>query len=261
MVAIRSKQREAILEAVKAMYSDVAAHPERTFHFPTGRDACLFVGYPEEVLVGLPFTAVESFAGVGFPFAADGIRHRETVLDVGSGAGTDVLIASGIVGREGTVFGLDMTRAMLDKLEHNAALAKACNVEPLEGNAEQIPLPRASVDVVTSNGVLNLVPDKPRAVREIFRVLHPGGSVQIADIVLRNPASEACREHPELWAECIVGATLERAYLEMFRSAGFADVEVIQRHDYFAGSASPQTRSLADSLGGHAIVMRAFKPE
>jgi arsenite methyltransferase len=259
MVAILSKQREAILGAVQAMYTDVACRPETTFHFPTGRDACLFVGYPERVLKGIPSGALESFAGVGFPFAAGRIRAGDVVLDVGSGSGTDVLIASGLVGDAGRVFALDITRPMLRKLERNVAASGARNVEPLEANAERIPLPDTSVDVVTSNGVLNLVPDKPRAVHEIHRVLRPGGRVQVADIVLRNPASEACREQPELWAECVVGATLEDAYLDLFRAAGFQDVEVIGSHDYFAGSASAETRKLAASLGGHAIVMRADK--
>jgi arsenite methyltransferase len=260
MVAILSKQRDAILGAVQAMYTDVASRPETTFHFPTGRDACLFVGYPERVLKGIPSGALESFAGVGFPFAADRIRAGDVVLDVGSGSGTDVLIASGLVGDAGRVFALDMTRSMLRKLERNIAAKGVRNVEPLEANAERIPLPDTAVDVVTSNGVLNLVPDKPRAVGEIHRVLRPGGRVQVADIVLRNPASEACRERPELWAECVVGATVEDAYLELFRAAGFEDVEVIDSHDYFSGTASAETRKLATSLGGHAIVMRARKP-
>lgn len=260
MVAILSQQREAILEAVQRMYTDVACNPGRTFHFPTGRDACRFVGYPDDVLDPLPPGALESFAGVGFPFAAGVIQPGDVVLDVGSGSGTDALIASARVGAAGRVYGLDLTTAMLRKLEHNAAVMMVRNLEPIEGNAEDIPLPDGSVDVVTSNGVLNLVPDKPRAVGEVFRVLHPGGRVQIADIVLRNPAADACRLEPELWAECIVGATVEDDYLQLFRAAGFRGVDVLATRDYFAGSASPETRRLAASLGGHAIVMRALKP-
>ena len=259
MVAILSKQREAILEAVQGMYSDVAAQPGKSFHFPTGRDACLFVGYPQNVLEAIPAGAIESFAGVGYPFAAGVIGPGDVVLDVGSGAGTDALIAHGLVGGAGKVYGLDMTAAMLRKLEWNVSASGAHNVEPLEGNAEQIPLPDHSVDAVTSNGVINLVPDKPSAVGEIFRVLRPGGRLQIADIVLRRSASDACRNEPELWAECIVGATPEDTYLDLFRSAGFAGIEVLSRQDYFARSTSAETRKLAASLGGHSLVMRAVK--
>ncbi len=261
MVAILSLQREAIFDAVRTMYTDVATHPEQGFHFPTGRAACVFVGYPEELLDRIPPTATESFAGVGFPFAAGAIRLGDVVLDIGSGSGTDVLIANHLVGPVGRVIGLDMTDAMLRKLERNAAVSGATNVEWVKGNAEEIPLPDRSVDVVTSNGVLNLVPNKPRAIREIFRVLRPGGRLQIADIVLRNPASDECRAHPELWAECIVGATVEDAYLEMFRATGFAEVEVLTRLDYFSASSSPATQRLAASLGGQAIVLRAVGPE
>lgn len=260
MVAILSLQRDAILEAVRVMYTDVASHPEKGFHFPTGRAACVFVGYPENLLDRIPAGALESFAGVGFPFAADVIRRGDVVVDVGSGSGTDVLVASHLTGPGGRVIGLDMTQAMLARLERNVEIARASNVEWIQGNAEEIPLPDGAVDVVTSNGVLNLVPDKPRAIREIFRVLRPGGRVQIADIVLRDPASDACRSHPELWAECVVGATVESAYLEMFLAAGFPAVSVLSRFDYFAGSSSPETRSVAYSLGGHAIVMRAARP-
>src|SRR5262249_15994039 len=152
--------REQILNAVRDMYTDVALEPERIFHFPTGRDACLFVGYPHAWLDAVPATAVESFAGVGFPFRADLIRLADHVLDVGSGSGTDALIAAMLVGAEGAIFALDMTPAMLDKLRGNIERAGVGNVCVLEGNAEAIPLPDDSVDVVTSNGVLNLVPNK-----------------------------------------------------------------------------------------------------
>lgn len=260
MVAILSNQRETIFGAVRAMYTDVATHPEQVFHFPTGRAACEFVGYPREQLDRLPATAVESFAGVGYPFRAGVLRAGDTVLDVGSGSGTDALLVALLVGPEGRVIGLDMTAAMLRKLERNAAAAGVANVEALEGNAEEIPLPDASVDVVTSNGVINLVPDKARAAREVFRVLRPGGRLQLADIVLRTPAADACRANPKLWAECVVGATTEDAYLDHFRAAGFADVEVLHGFDYFAGSSSEETRKVAASLGAHAIVLRAVKP-
>lgn len=260
MVAILKNQREFILEAVQAMYSDVAACPHKTFHFPTGRRACEFVGYPPPELDAIPATAVESFAGVGYPFAADVIRAGDTVLDVGAGSGTDVLIATLRVGPAGTVYGLDMTAAMSAKLTVNAAAAGASQVRVLDGNAEAIPLADASVDAVTSNGVLNLVPDKAAAFREIFRVLRPGGAVQIADIVLGRSISAKSRENPKLWAECIVGALEEAAYIEALAVAGFPAVEVLGHLDYFSASVVDETRRVADSFGARSVVLRARKP-
>ena len=258
MVAVYSDKKEFIFKAVVDMYTDVAAHPGKTFHFPTGRLACLFVGYPGEQLDLLPTTAPESFAGVGYPFAAGVIREGDLILDIGSGSGTDTLIASTLTGPRGRVYGLDMTRAMLDKLRRNVAAMRATNVEPIEGNAEEIPLPDASVDVVTSNGVLNLVPDKPRAFAEIARVLTPGGRLQLADISLAKPVSDKARADPKLWAECVVGAVVEDDYVAQLRAAGLS-VEVISRFDYFAGSVSADTRRVAHGLGAHTIVLRGAK--
>lgn len=150
MVAFFSNQKEHIFEAVQAMYTDVASYPLKEFHFPTGRSACEFVGYPVSQLDAIPATACESFAGVGYPFAAQVIREGDTVLDIGSGSGTDVLIAANLVGVTGKVYALDMTEAMRNKLHKNIELQGAINVEIMSGNAEEIPLPDASVDVVTS---------------------------------------------------------------------------------------------------------------
>jgi arsenite methyltransferase len=260
MVAILSNQREVIFDAVRRMYTDVALMPGREFHFPTGRRACEFVGYPAEQLDRLPPAALESFAGVGYPFAAAVIRIGDTVLDIGSGSGTDAFIAAGFVGPSGRVIGLDLTEAMRDKLRGNAAAAGAANLEVLAGNAESIPLPDASVDVVSSNGVLNLVPDKPAAIREIARVLRPGGRLQLADIVVESLPSEACRTRPELWAECIVGATTVESYIAGFEAAGLCDVQVMDRRDYFSGSRNAETRRVAGSFGAHTVVLRAERP-
>lgn len=259
MVAMVSDKREYILRAVCEMYTDVAQHPLKGFHFPTGRLACLFVGYPADQLDLVPSTATESFAGVGYPFACAAIRQGDTVLDIGSGSGTDTLLASTIVGPRGTVYGLDMTQAMLGKLRGNIAAMGASHAMPLEGNAEEIPLGNASVDAVTSNGVLNLVPDKPRAFGEIARVLKPGGRFQISDIALARRVSEKSRADPKLWAECVVGAVLEDDYVRMMANAGL-DTEIIGRFDYFAGSASADTRNAARHLGAHTITLRGHKP-
>lgn len=260
MVAILSDKKEFIFEAVQNMYTDVACHPDKVFHFPTGRQACLFVGYPAAELDAIPATAVESFAGVGYPFGAAVMHTGHHVLDIGSGSGTDVLISALKVGPQGRVVGLDMTQAMLDKLRANIGQMGVSYVQAIEGNAEAIPLPDQSIDIVTSNGVLNLVPDKLCAFTEILRVLKPGGAIQIADIVLNQPISEKSRQNPQLWAECIVGAALEMDYLNLFKSAGFTGIEVLTRFDYFAGSTSAATRQAAQSFGAQSIVLRGRKP-
>ncbi len=259
MVAITSLQKEHITEAVRKMYTEVATKPEKQFHFPTGRPACEYVGYPASQLDAIPATAVESFAGVGYPFAADFIREGDHVLDVGSGSGTDVLIAAMLTGTLGKVYALDMTQAMRDKLHANASLAGVANIDIIPGHAEDVPLHDASVDVVTSNGVLNLVPDKRTAFSEIHRVLRPGGRVQIADIVVNKEISEQCRQDPKLWSECIVGAMEEQDYLNLFRAVGFRAVSVLSHLDYFAASASQETRNVAASFGAVTVVMQALK--
>jgi len=260
MVYVASLNKDLIFSAVRAMYTDVARHPEREYHFPTGRAACIFVGYPAARLAEMPAVAVESFAGVAYPFAANVIGEGDTVLDIGSGSGTDVLLAARTVGDRGYAIGLDMTAAMLEKLATCVTAAGVSNVRLLEGNAEKIPLPDASVDVVTSNGVLNLVPDKRAALAEIHRVLKPGGRVQIGDIALGQPLSGDCLSNPTLWAECIVGATLEDEYLAMLQQSGFTYIEALGRLDYFSASVNAATRSIAQSFHARSVVLRAAKP-
>jgi arsenite methyltransferase len=257
-MAVWSDNKEFIFKAIEEMYTDVASRPGAVFHFPTGRLACLFVGYPADLLDSLPPEATESFAGVGYPFAAEAIRPGNSVLDIGSGSGTDTLIAATLTGPAGNVYALDMTRAMREKLQRNVTAMNVGHVQVLDGNAEQIPLPDASVDAVTSNGVLNLVPDKRKAFGEIARVLRPGGRIQISDIALRVPVSDESRANPRLWAECVVGAVVEDDYVSLLRGAGL-DVEVIRQMDYFAGSVSASTRRAAHGLGAHAIVLRGQK--
>ena len=256
MVAVLGFSKEQIRAAVQDMYSMVARNPNVPLHFPVGRNACEIAGYTEEQLSRLPVESLESFAGVGYPFAANVIEAGHTVLDVGSGSGTDVLIASNMVGPGGKVYALDLTTAMREKLESILKKQNINNVETLHGDAEAIPLPDESVDVVTSNGVLNLVADKRKAISEIFRVLKPGGSVQIADIVIANPVTPDCEDDPKLWAECVVGATVEENYLEMFKDAGFEQLDVIRDYDYFAYSPSEDTKEVAKQFGAHGIELR-----
>lgn len=262
MVAITKYGRDEIFNAVKEMYTEVATKPEIGFHFPTGRPACEFLGYPASQLDAIPATAIESFAGVGYPFSCDGINKGDVVLDIGSGSGTDVLIAALTTGEKGKVYGLDLTEAMRKKLMDNANKADIHNVEVVAGNAEEIPLDDASVDVVTSNGVLNLVPDKPQAFTEIFRVLKPGGRIQISDIVINKSADELdeSKNNPKLWAECIVGALHETTYVDALRDAGFNDVAVHCEQDYFSRSSNEATRSVAEYFSAKSITISGTKP-
>lgn len=260
MVAVLSDKREFIISAVKVMYTDVARNPDKEFHFPTGRAACEFIGYSADELDRIPPSALESFAGVGYPHAAKVIAPGSTVLDIGAGAGTDSLLAGLIVGSNGKVHGLDMTPAMLKKLEDNIASAGLSHVSPLGGEAEDIPLGNESVDVVTSNGVLNLVPDKAKCFGEIFRVLKPGGCVQIADIVVGKPISDQCRSDPDLWAECVVGASLKDQYMALFAETGFENVCEIRSFDYFSGSNSENTRKVAKGFDAHTVEIMMRKP-
>jgi arsenite methyltransferase len=253
MVAILGFSKAQIREAVVDMYTAVAQSPRAHFHFPVGEAGCRVAEYPREWTNELPASAIESFAGVGNPFRADVIREGDTVLDIGSGSGTDVLIASKLVGESGKVWALDTTPAMLNKLNKTLTEANVRNVETLEGDAEAIPLPDHSVDVVTSNGVLNLVPDKRSAIREIFRVLQPGGRVQIADIVINVPVTPDCKDDPALWAECVVGATVDEAYVNLFRDAGFENVEILHSYDYFSHSPSTETQEVARRFGARAV--------
>lgn len=260
MVAILGFSKDQITAAVQAMYSEVASSPLQYFHFPVGRRAALALGYPEETLDQLPVDAVASFVGVGHPFRAGVIEPGDIVLDIGAGSGTDTLIASRLVGPEGKVWALDITPAMAAKLRQTLESGGITNVEVVEADAERIPLPDNSVDVVTSNGALNLVPDKRRAFAELFRVLKPQGRVQIADIVISRPVPLGGRSDPELWAECVVGASIDEDYLALFRDAGFTDVEVLREQDYFSESPSAHTRRIAGSLGARSIELTMRRP-
>lgn len=249
-----------VTAAVQNMYTEVATQPDKEYHFPLGLEAVTYVGYPEEDIAKLPPTAVESFAGVGYPFAADVIRPGHTVLDIGSGSGTDVLYASLKVGPQGKVYGLDFTPAMIEKARENIDRMGAGNVEIVEGTLPDIPLPNASVDVATSNGVLNLVPDKAAAFQEIFRILKPGGWLQLADIVVQEDVASVCGLNPQLWADCIGGAAVEGEYLQTIEEAGFVDVRVLNRLDYFAKSSSVATKRLTKTFGAESVVVVAGKP-
>jgi arsenite methyltransferase len=183
---------------IKKTYACVSEEPERDFIFPTGRAWAEDLDYPSE-LANVPDAAVESFAGVANPFSLGRLQPGERVLDLGSGAGTDSLVAAQMVGDSGSVTGIDMTPEMLGKARSAAKQMGASNLEFVEGEVERLPFPDASFDVVISNGVIDLVPDKEAVFSEIHRVLVPGGRIQIADVTIQNPVSEEGRRNIELW--------------------------------------------------------------
>lgn len=253
-----TKLDEVVAAAVRKLYTEVAQKPRGVYHFPVGKEGTKVAGYPDDLLDKIPSSAIESFTGVGYPHGTKSIREGDSVLDVGSGSGTDILVAAVLAGPKGRVTGLDMTEAMLEKARANVEKSKFRNVKLVKGNATKMPVEDSSIDVVTSNGVLNLVTDKPKAFREIFRVLKPGGRLQLADIVTDKDVQAVCGVVPQLWADCIGGASVERDYLDMIRKAGFSEVKVVDRVDYF--SKSPEsTRRLTETFGAESVVISAKK--
>lgn len=184
---------------IQVKYLDVAVNPQKGFHFHTGRPLSRMLEYPEELLDELPESVVESFAGVGNPFSLGPMPSGATVVDVGSGAGFDSLIAARQVGDSGRVIGVDMTDEMLAKARANGQTLGLANVEFKKGLAEELPLPDSFADAVISNGAINLVPDKERALREIYRILKPGGILQIADVVVQKEVPQDAKEDIDLW--------------------------------------------------------------
>ncbi|MCL7944159.1 MerC family mercury resistance protein [Marinobacter sp. ATCH36] len=260
MVAILGYSPQQITEAVQDMYTAVAEMPDGHFHFPVGREAFRFLGYSARDTDALPAAIADSFAGVGNPFTAQAVCPGDTVLDVGAGAGNDSLIAAARVGADGRVIALDLTAAMTRKLKQHAA-SQYGNVEVIQASAEQLPLADESIDSITSNGALNLVPDKRKAIREMFRVLRPGGQLQLADVVINRPVNVNCDSDPRLWVECVVGATVEDKLLAMLGDAGFEDIHIVRRLDYFAHSPSQQTREIAQGFGAHSVELTAKRAD
>jgi SAM-dependent methyltransferase len=210
--------------------------------------------YALDEVAELPTAAVLASLGCGNPTALAELKPGETVLDLGSGGGIDVLLSSQRVGPTGFVYGLDMTDEMLLLAEKNRVARGAQNVRFLKGQIEQIPLPNASVDVVISNCVINLSADKPRVLREAFRVLKPGGRLAVSDVVVQGELPAQLRKNLELWAGCIAGALEETTYRQLLAEAGFADVGVQVTRVYDA-------QALAAS-GGRLVsaFVRATKP-
>ena len=190
---------DEVREAIRDEYKIVAEQPDKGFHFHTGRKLAGICGYRDEWLEGIPETAIESFAGTGNPFAIAELELGARIVDVGSGDGIDSLIAAKMVGPGGAVIGVDMTPEMLDRARRAASEAGFGNVEFADGFMEELPVDDGWADVVISNGVFNLTPRKPTALAEWFRVLKPGGRLQIADIMVEKEVAHAAKQNIALW--------------------------------------------------------------
>lgn len=190
---------DELRQAIQEEYALVAAEPERDFHFHTGRRLAAIVGYDEEWLDGVPAGTIASFAGTGNPFSLGRLEPGERVVDVGCGAGIDSIIAARMVGPTGSVIGVDMTPAMVEKARAGAREAGLSNVEFRQALAESLPVADGWADVIISNGVLNLFPDKLAGLQEMARVLKPEGRLQIGDILVQKAVPEKGKQDINLW--------------------------------------------------------------
>lgn len=247
-------------ERVRETYERVARDPSGDFHFHRGPAyASEYLGYDSAELAALPEIATARFAGVGNPIAVGSIRAGETVLDHACGAGMDLLLAARRVGPSGVAIGVDMTAGM------RASAAEAARVAGLDGIVEvragffeELPVESASVDVVISNGVLNLSPDKRQVLREICRVLKPGGRLHLADVVVQRELKLEARSDPELWAACIGGALQELELFTLTTEAGLVDGRVVTHHRSFANTSAEA--KLARDLRVSGVSFFARKP-
>jgi SAM-dependent methyltransferase len=251
---------DRLREHIRTTYDRLARSPHGEFHFHRGPEyAVQRLGYDPVEIASLPSACTERFAGVGNPLRIGPIRAGQTVLDHACGAGVDLLLAARRVGRTGRAIGVDMTSAMRAEALSAAREANLLDVVDVrEGLFEDLPVDDASVDVLISNGVINLAPDKPRVFREIARVLRPGGRLYLADVIVARELVLEVREDPGLWAACIGGALPEEELYEIAAGAGLCDGQVVERFDCFAGASASQ--KVSADLRVHSVNFYAVNP-
>ncbi len=199
-IGVSTVDRAELRARISEKYRDVAVNPELGFHFHTGAPLAKMLGYPDAVVARLPEGTVASFAGTGNPFLFGDLLPGETVVDIGCGAGFDSLNAAGQVEMQGHIFSVDMTEEMRAKTLAGAHEMGLANLEVLEGFAESLPVSDGVADVVISNGVINLCPDKQAVFREMYRVLKPGGRIQVGDILVHREVPQDARDDIDLWS-------------------------------------------------------------
>jgi arsenite methyltransferase len=252
----RRLDKADLTERVRGMYREVALYPDHEFHFETGRALAERLGYPPSDLDRVPRAAIDSFAGVGYFLDLAAIQPSDTVLDLGSGSGTDAFLAA-LAASDGSVIGIDMTDAQLAKATELAVLSGIGNVEFRKGLIEEPEVKRGSVDCVISNGVINLSPDKPAVFSAASRALKPGGRLAIADIVSTVQLPEGVTCDASLWAACIGGAMQRDRYEEAIEAAGFeiAELRVNDRYRFLSDRADNATQK----YGVRSISLLALK--
>jgi arsenite methyltransferase len=230
---------------VKKMYQDVAQNPDRDFHFEMGRQMAERLGYPADILDRIPAQAIASFAGVGYYFHLAKLQAGESVIDLGSGSGTDSFFAAISVGENGKVVGVDMTQAQLDKADALRAAGKFSNIKYLKSYIQATPCEDESFDAVISNGVINLAADKTSVFREAYRLLKPGGRLALADIVTDVPLPEGITCDATLWAACIGGALQVDDYILAIEAVGLVvkTVEDNQQYQFISDNAKGATET------------------
>lgn len=231
MTEVRTLDRIDLETRVKQMYQQVALEPKAEFHFETGRGLAEHLGYPATDLDAVPAPAIDSFAGVGYFLDLAALTPGERALDLGSGSGMDSFLAANSCGPAGSVIGVDMTRAQLDKATRLAKEAGFAQVEFREGHIEDLPVEDGTIDCVISNGVINLSPDKPAVFRAAAAALRPRGRLVIADIVSARHLPHGVTCDASLWAACIGGAAQRDDYLAAIRDAGFK-VTTVRDNEY-----------------------------
>jgi arsenite methyltransferase len=243
---------------VKDMYREVAQRPEGEFHFEMGRGLAERLGYAPEDLDRIPAAAIESFAGVGYYFHLANLQEGESVVDLGSGSGTDTFVAALKVGASGKVVGIDMTDEQRSKAERLRDEAGFASVSYLKSYIEDLPCEEASFDAVISNGVINLSADKAKVFREVARVLKPGGRLALSDIVTEKQLPEGISCNATLWAACIGGAMQQDDYRAAIEAAGLR-VEKVQDNPQYL-FISDNALGASKKYGVKSISLLAVKP-